>query len=447
MKTTHLNPILAFCIIAVMAGCPCGLLQTEMPASTPFPDYLEQAVAQSERIKPRPSLLEETISSLEAQVKANPNDVRAHIMLGQEYYITFSHRKAIEQLDRAIALDPELSDGHCALGNIIYDLGLLNMLVKKEYYTKEFKEGGIGLVFTPGESSRLLFAHAVEKYKTAKTHTRTLTQQSANDVTIMICDVNYLTERVQFAQRYASGERFEDAFSALDQMRAATWLLELETVQRQEAISKLQDTADSWAATLTSKVQQSNRPDAEDLIKIIRLKTALDKYMVFCTLEGMGGGHSLLVERSQQGPAIIQGLADLGYNRDDALVSIIARNACPEDRKDWKALETKVVQRFLDQERIAAINLYNLTPLGASFSGNLRNLETGSLGPSGERDTIALIESLKSELALSDELRQGLDQLITNLKLALNGELEWQTVHAQADVWLNQVVDYTLTLP
>jgi len=62
---------------------------------------------------------EDPVSQALRQVQANPNDPKAHLVLGDAYALQGNRVKALEEYERAIELDPEYAEAYIKAGNML----------------------------------------------------------------------------------------------------------------------------------------------------------------------------------------------------------------------------------------------------------------------------------------------------------------------------------------
>ncbi len=114
--------IVAYLIIVFMAGFVAGVffaawkLDSANVVSAPPPALLEEQAS--------PQDLQKRIAGIEKMLKQNPHNFEALVQLGNDYFDTGQHEKAVESYEKALTIDPRNPD-------VLTDLGISYRRLKK----------------------------------------------------------------------------------------------------------------------------------------------------------------------------------------------------------------------------------------------------------------------------------------------------------------------------
>jgi hypothetical protein len=162
------------------------------------------------------------------------------------YKTVLNYRKALEQMVIVSNGDPTLSDPHYGMGDIYYDLALLDMLVRKKFSSHD----NGALRFEPDATTRLIFGKAMEEYSMARSQTGSLTVYD-NGRRIVFSDKEGAERRFQQASVYISGAP-ENAIFTLDQEKAYLWLTQLAKDVQQAGGGSNRSSSDTGASARKS---------------------------------------------------------------------------------------------------------------------------------------------------------------------------------------------------
>jgi hypothetical protein len=129
-------------------------------------------------------------------------------------------RRALLHGERAAALQPDVSDPHYFLGDVYFELGLLDMVVR-ELYQPNAK--GL-LLFSPDDTTKAIFREAMKHYTTARECKKTLDRLLPDGKRVIYSDPWRARARLERAAQYSSDVP-EKLIFLEDQAMAATWLL------------------------------------------------------------------------------------------------------------------------------------------------------------------------------------------------------------------------------
>ena len=201
-------------------------------------------------------------------VAADPSDVRARVLLAGGYQTSYNYRLAIQQLQIAVSLDAEIGDPHLLLGDIYFELGMLDMVIR-ELYQQDPKGY---LVFTPDSASKQILTEALEEYDLGLQRQKTLafTRPGVNGQPgaelILTRGPEDVMRRIEQASHYLAASRFNKIVYHEDQARASihmTLLLDNNPELRQ-TIQNLRSYRDSfglfapWKSKEESSLQELN---------------------------------------------------------------------------------------------------------------------------------------------------------------------------------------------
>jgi tetratricopeptide (TPR) repeat protein len=426
-------------VLMVMCG-PLQSAQTspsEVPTAEGASTAIESALSLADTVGPRLGEEADELTQMgETAVRNNPNNAPNRVVLALTYKESGMFRKAVEQLNIAVELNPKLSDAHCVMGDVMYELALMNMVLREEFVSAE--KTGL-LLFKPGGVSRQIFSQAVSEYNLAsKIATEGLTR-TKDGFTVEICDIqeDYRRSRLERASLYASGQAPENIAYTEDQAKAAIWLLKKATQQEREAQLGLANSMDEIAALFVAKVTTSNRKDKTYLVNVINMSSAFTKYITYCAGEKQPDAY--LRQRSEEVAVIIRNLTDLGFDPKGPVFRPVVENTCP-GREVWGDIEKEILDSFESEQQHAAVNFYRLPSLKIFLQ---RGIKAGQ----AYRDTVTeQLPTVRSTLYLSEELQSALNRLTNGIKQAQSEE-DWQKMETQANTWLDSVVDYSLELP
>lgn len=365
------------------------------------------------------------------------SNARAQIVLALAYKEERKFRDAIEHIEVAIRLRPEVSDAHCVLGDVLYELALMNMVVKGEYRQKEL------LLFEPGETSRQLFRRAVDSYNlAAKILSESLTRKEEG-TTIEVCDMSmeYRLSRMQRASLYAGGQAPEDTAYTEDQAKAIVWLVTLsrDSSGNRNSFEELAEEKTSW---LVSMVMASDRDDKTLLKGLIELQSASVRYIRYCVERTPSNLYVL--ERERLVKKIKQALGESGIRIESTSLGRLAADDCP-GRAAWGEIEREIMEKALGHGKRAFVNFFRLP-------GVLIAIEAGLIAPSGpvissNRLSLAgVMSTLPAQLILNEGLELELRRLVKAVEEAQSQE-QWLLLKPRLDSWVEKVVEYSLKPP
>jgi tetratricopeptide (TPR) repeat protein len=153
---------------------------------------------------------------LETDLAEHPENAGGHLLLGEWFHAKKNYRGAIQHLEAAARVDSELSDPHYNLGDVNYELALLDM-VMRERYTQH--PNGF-LLFAPDEPAKQIFRKAIDEYNAAKSLKKSFREPGPEGATVAYSNPDRARERLRQASIYVSDAR-QESMLMWDQMHAA----------------------------------------------------------------------------------------------------------------------------------------------------------------------------------------------------------------------------------
>ena len=203
--------------------------------------------------------------NLEKALAKDPNNARARIMLAYKYQDQMDYRVALKHISILAAQQPDLADAHYKLGELYYELALLDLLIRKRF---EFSDGVYTLL--PDATSQTAFSFALIELERATKSTVTLTERGSMDT--YYYDPHSVEEHIRTTKAYMAGARVRP-FS-IDQMKVGIWSLRLADtapdagdVSLQRSKAALQLISEEILPPSASRVEHSER--AERLLAAI----------------------------------------------------------------------------------------------------------------------------------------------------------------------------------
>jgi len=87
--------------------------------------------------------------------------------IGQFYGSLFQYRSALNCLEEANEIDPKISDPYFAIGNIYYDLAIVDLIKREKYY---IYPDNMSVILYPDDKSKNLFNKILEEYRLGETY-------------------------------------------------------------------------------------------------------------------------------------------------------------------------------------------------------------------------------------------------------------------------------------
>ncbi len=393
---------------------------------------VEAALSLAESLTPEfKEFDDDTSEELETALKSRPSDVGAQVTLAIRYKEVRKFRDAFRRVELAIASDPKMSDTYCIQGDLLYELGLMNMVARGEYMQKEL------LFFTPSASSRRLFGYALDSYnRAAKLMPGSLTHE-VDGIIVEVCDMKeeFRRSRLERASLYAGGQAPQDVAYTEDQAKAGLWLLRVADKSKGERVPP-EGHIDQTASWLISKAMATSREDKHLLKNIVELQAASMVYIGLCATRTSSTSHELKL--AQYANRITNALRESGLQLTSSLFDLIKAGECI-DREGWGKIEVEVLGQARGRSRRAFTNFYHLASIMTSTSAILSN----ELNDSTRLSLAGTLSKFPKQLLLNEKLRLEVTSLVKAVESAKSQDQK-EPLSQQMEMWFEKVVDYSL---
>lgn len=474
MRSANESQLLVLVALGLVATLIVSLCACESPTPTStsdiFPPYVEGILSFTDGA---PFLFTEEgdlCNEFGERLENDPANLKLCVLTAQACQTSGQYRKAILYLEMASIFDSELADPHYGLGNLFYDLALLDLVARQQYTHHELGP----LLFDPDETTRQLFRHALDEYNLGKTLPKSLDFRDKDGNLVVFYDPSKVDNRIRQSSLYLGGAP-EEAIFTEDQAKASMWMMALdehfpeygymesarrvldffankwEESEAQSLYDRFSQGVESGGDTFGKRVflqiDQSSHPNRIYMGDSLFLQTFINVWRTACESHwrvASGDTEDLAIKSFSLVTDIMGGMS---ITLPETLTEALGEDACREVAL-IEAVEQEAYEQLLAERDQATADIFQISGYVVLLD------EFFSLPADVQSDwgqfigqMTARLGVMEAELDLPEDLNEGLLMQREELNQAINDASLQQDERFRAECadWLQDVLDYVLT--
>ncbi len=151
--------------------------------------------------------------------KSDLQNYSCWIILGQTYAMSMRYRDALEMYNNAFELDPLLADSYYSVGNVYYELAMVDLIRRKKY---DIDAGKLLFEISPDDYSRVLFKAALDEY--AKADSKQTYNDQHPELDYLVTTRYVIEHRKDQMQRFLADPAYKMSLHQVELSRVIVWV-------------------------------------------------------------------------------------------------------------------------------------------------------------------------------------------------------------------------------